>query len=712
MVASAAPLAAATASPPWDPCTVDSAWATAGVNCQQWYSTFEVVLPGNSINGAGPYTHDPLSYQQSNGPAGYEDQSIPASPDIPARFVGLPDIQIKPAINTTNGPGDAPYWVQSWPGMDASTWAILGVQAYSTFTIAGNSEPLTPYGYLGAETLGHTWTTPGNEFYAYYGYWRDLNHDNVIQNENCNGPGFCSQTDEFIFAGVNTYNNAQAVTGIQWVFPTGTQQGAEGTASLGDSGFLGCGPLIGCSSTSTDVANVVVGSGLAGDCRQYQTYDADCISPAPEGTFNDASANQSSNQEGWWGGGVQGGSGWSNVMPEESLLISRYVVNVFGPTGLNEPGNAYGYEVDAGASTQGFFRDMNWYQAVAPSAVSNLYMSEMRSVRDNVGGQLYTVENTSVGVPANPVTPVVLGLYQSNVEPSVNSTVDSYNNASDTANYGCLPSSPVTSCQRDIRQLTAVWNAENATAIETPYPLPQHRPLIGGSFDATVTSAAQPPPEEWFQYYCSQASVDCSFTGGLPVGVGGQQPTGFSGFGRNGDPITGFVPSATFIGGSMTMYTWQDTNGDGYIGAPDNYTIDHYLSGAFYTANVGTSNDTITGLTQFAQGITVTPNGAWPPGTFLDSNADGIPYDTAASGQGNTLTPLSGTGSVTLRPDTGYCGGGAASCPTQDVLLIPTGDALGLHGHMATTLKWEEGTPPAIYHYSWSGSVDWDQSVN
>ncbi|MHB8586073.1 MAG: hypothetical protein ACYDDF_09620 [Thermoplasmatota archaeon] len=740
----------------FDPCAPDAVTTTALPNCVSYYATFEVNLPGT--NGAG--SHNPAAVDNTPNPRNDETQGLPADPEIPSQFVGLTQIQVKPAVDGSV-PGDAPANVQAWPGFGANTFAVFDQQEITQLQQIEGPGAIAPVSYMGAETVGHSWTSPSNNFIAYYGYWNDVNGNGVIDQSTdgpaqCGQPQFCNAQDEFVWRGQNTGEN---LVGYQWVFPTSTPEGGPNTGYDGLSDFCGGieGPFV-CIFSPQDgpmeVGQVVIGAGLAGNCAKWQQYSADCVSPVPEGQWVDFS-NYTNRPGQVWAMGSNGcagelvfcGASYSEVTPEETLLISRYVVSVVGPTNLVNPTSPTIITVNADPSTKGFFRDTDWFQALAPSAVSNLYTMEMRTVRDNVSSalnitapQLPPIQNPVTPIVNPIVDPIINPLIQNMIDPQVNNTQSAENNATDTEAYACLPS-PL-GCTKDIRQQIAMGNNGN---IVTPGGAPKSHanPYISGSFyaDSTIPS---PPGTDWYYWACSQAGGDPTTCGTVQGLSGNLQNSGtevalFGGtIGTHGHTITGFIPQTMWIGASEDAWLWYDNNGDGYIGAPDNYTIAHYNNGTFYTANTGCCGetndgkngngynpnvDTITGYLPDTLGVTVTPsNGqAWPPGSFLAYYDITAPADTPpigpAEGSGGHLTPLTGTTPVFLRSYaqvvSSFCGSGPTQgCNSADGLIIPTGTALGLHGSMTVPISWTEGTAPNAYTYSWTGTYQWDQSIS
>ncbi|MHB8585084.1 MAG: hypothetical protein ACYDDF_04525 [Thermoplasmatota archaeon] len=715
-----------------DLCSPDAVLNTVG--CQSWYNTFEVMLND-------PSTHNPQAYNEANGPAGKESQSIPADPAIPSGFVGQSDIQVKSYT-------DAPTYVQSQFGVDASTHAIMGAMEAGDL---GQRRATVPYAYLGAEVQGHTWTTPSQSFYAYYGYWRNIQQDNVIHDEACNNtPGFCSPTDEFIWRGNNT--GETNLVGVQWIFPTGTQEGDENLFTLGDSAFCptsgASGAVMGvvtgiitgpCSDGPTQFgAEVVIGAGLAGNCAKWGSYSADCANPAWTGLYNDRTNYSGTTAQAWIGGGT-GVSGWSTISPEESLVINRYVINEFGPKSLVTATSPYGFDINAPETTPGFFRDMNWYQSVAPSSVDTLYASAMSAVKTNAAPVINATE-----VPLPQIT-------------ALNPVTNAVNNASDVASYSCIPSQ-VGACKYDTRQETAVANRPAVQTLTAGAPATTGNPFIDASFITDSPLYALTPTAGFYEYQCP-ALTGGAVSAGTCDTVFGNTHTGTwrNGYGLrlgsvdNGalltfsplnsfDPTNGYVPSATLIEGSMDAFVWYDNNGDGFMGAPDNTTVQGYKSGAFYTANVlcpdgpgncgrttnqgpataNNGNDSIDGMADGARGVSVVPanGGTWPPGSMLVHNAGtnpGGPWDEGPLGDpshGSLLTPLAGNSAVYLPADPTECKPGQASgCITSDALLIPGGTAFGLTGTMTAHFDWEEAQPSGSpYEYAWSGSYTWTQS--
>ncbi|MHB8586269.1 MAG: hypothetical protein ACYDDF_10610 [Thermoplasmatota archaeon] len=601
------------------------------LGCEGWYATFEVEV-------TNPTQHDPSAYNDANGPKGQETQAIPPDPVIPSRFVGLPDILVKPAAQ------DAPAWVQSH--LPTNTYAVLDAQEYGSLTVVGDDEPATPYGYLGAEALHQTWTEPSNMFLAFYGYWHPIVGDNVIHDEECGQPYFCSPTDEFVYRGDNT---GEAVQGLAWNFPGGY------------SVYFGQGAF--------------VGTGLAGNCKLYAQYDQGCISPSPAFNWWDTTnASQNGNYQAW-----QAGGGWSGYTPEDSLVVSRYIVSVFGPTNLAELSN-YTYQIDAPASTPGFFRDMDWYQALAPASVQELYLSTMHRVRD-------TEQETQI--PNVLTTP-----------PIVNQTEQQ---AFDTEAYTC-PTSPAGVCARDVRQIVAKENQPKAVP-----PGAESAPYITATFNTVAPYPFYTPDSTWDQYWCAQTGMSPCLLNSIPY-------EGLQGVASVGNPYLGngqttFAASAPMIYAETTAWAWYDADGDGYIGHPDNYTVQQYNAGMFATANTGTGdNDIVRGLANQFNGVAASPSSAgWPPGSFLVRNFEfplhGAPLGDP--GQGNYLTPLSGTSPAKLR--SGACAEGATTCGTIDALIIPSGTAEGLQGDTGpVTISWVDLNAQAESYtqdYTWSQSI-------
>ncbi|MHB8586068.1 MAG: hypothetical protein ACYDDF_09595 [Thermoplasmatota archaeon] len=682
--------------------------------CQQWNYSFEV-------NPNNPSQHNPLAYNDAAGPAGQEEQNIPPETYIPSEFVGLPQLLVKPALDSGSVKGDAPSWVQKWTGFNSNTHAVLDQ------TVLTESEGHSvPIGYLGAQTLGHSWTTPAAEVFAFYGFWNDLNGNGIIDSPSCNNPSFCNPAqDEFVWRGSNT---GESLNAYMWVFPTNAKYGAPAALYVGDGGATGG---LGGDGPSY-VGLVAVGAGMAGDCQRYAQYDKDCTSPAPSGLWSDRSNVSNSAQE--WVGGGSGifitGSGFPEVTPEETLLIDRYVVSVFGPSNLTTPTDPYVFSPNAdqasgGTGPMGYFRDSDWFQALAPSAVSNLYGTEMRFVRDQ-----------SQNVLSTPLPPPVVSVLS-----AVNNATSATNSASDTVSYGCNVPGAVKACNRDVRQILATNNNANVQTQTAGAPKSQARPFIEARFDSEVPTAANTPPRAFYNYECyTQANLPagtCDATTAVPGGVYGQN--GVSGpFQAGGAYLTGFVGPTLYIRASMDAWIWYD-NGDGFIGAPDNYTIAQYNSGNFSSANTdcmtveggqtscgaiapsGPGNDTVVGLTPelVGQGTTVTPvGGNWPPGSFEVYYMDDNPYCTQPVGPGPSqcasLVPLTGDTAAFLEADTGssFCPTGATSgCPSENGLLLPEGDALGLHGVYQASLSWNEGSGANAAQYAWAGTYTWDQSV-
>ncbi|MHB8586076.1 MAG: hypothetical protein ACYDDF_09635 [Thermoplasmatota archaeon] len=727
----------------YDPCSPDS--VTNQLGCQAWYSTFRVYLPGNNA-GAAAGSFDPTAYNDVSGPAGQEEAVLPSSPDIPYQFVGLDNVLVKPALdNQVSGqPGDAPSWVQAWPGFDDNTWAVFDQKQVSDFGTGTGG--VLPYGYLASPVIGQSWTTPGQQFIAYYGFFRDVNHDNVINADptaatSCATPTFCSASDEFVWRGANdgegTGTNYQLV-GFQYVFPTNTQEGGPNVVYTGDrqvacagsaSLVFNCGPSSAWQDGPIIVGGVVLGAGLAGDCAKWAAEDTNCVSPAPEGVWADGTNDSKRPGQVWdMGAGPNGqtiltGSGGSTVTPEESLLISRYVVSVVGPHDLLLPTDPTGFSVNANPSTTGFFRAINWFQQLAPSSVGSLYTSSMHNARNTAIGTM-DMTPSSDPVPAL-IDPIITPVTQP---------------AEDTQSYGCVPETAATHCTVDTRQNVALAN--HAQVVPTNGgPGTSANPLAYAFFysDAPVMSA---PGKSWYAYWCAQANVDpgtcATVVGTAPGGSPSiEDPNYYAFYGetqQNGQHITGYTPSNYYVGVMETALLWYDNSQDGFIGQPDNYTIQQYNAGNFWTANTGCCGeandgtsapidptiDTISGLDNELRGATVTPQGTWPPGTFeaLYDNSLPVNGNGLGPGTGAQLIPLTGSTPVFLRSalaaGNNFCQEHETdnSCPSADGLIIPTGTALGLHGSMPVTLTWSEGTPPnPSYTYSWSGTYSWNASL-
>ncbi|MHB8586995.1 MAG: hypothetical protein ACYDDF_14290 [Thermoplasmatota archaeon] len=638
-----------------DMCNPDAAWQAAGVNCPAWYGQFKVELNNTSV-------HNPQAYDDANGPAPYElVRPIPADPAIPSRFVGLSDILLKDPAQ------DAPIGVQQALAATAPTsapiHAVLDAQMYGTVQAYLDND-FEPTAYFGAQSVGHTITMPDYTIVAWYGFWQENNGDNSIEDQSCTQPYFCGPQDEFVWRGSNTN---ESMEGMLWDYPAPYNPNVPGVVGVG-------------IAPGEDIE----AGGMAGNCQAYAQYDADCFAPGPVSTYWDQS-NWTTGQQSW---PVSGGG--AALAPEESLLVNHYMITVFGPLTLGENSN-YSYQVDAPASTPGFFRAMDWYQALAPGSVASLYSSSLFPVRDAVN---------NVTLPTLPIPTTVTDTEQ-------NASDDAFNTCPSQASPG-----QASVCARDTRQIVALANQASvspAGSLGAPF-LSANLQIAVPDFTYLPTGNGQP----FSTYWCAQvgqpsncmSNVPPAGTIGYLFGVGA--PLGAAGK-SNGE--TSYMPG-TFLVGATQAFVWDDNNHDGYIGSPDQHTIDQYLAGNYPTANVG-GGDSILGVAPQIQTLTVTPlGGGWPAGSFLVYNAAN-PYDSGPLGPPDHqyFTPLAGTTPVTLPMDPTTCQGAATGCVTRDGLFIPEGTLTGLAGDVHGTVGWVETTGTVSQSYSFTSDYQWTQSV-
>ncbi|MHB8586996.1 MAG: hypothetical protein ACYDDF_14295 [Thermoplasmatota archaeon] len=657
-----------------DMCNPDVLWQTAQQNCPGWYSQFKVIVTDTS-------THNPLAYNDANGPAPDElVRSIPADPAIPSRFVGLPDVLVKDA--SADAPPSVYKALTASEPTSAPIHAVLDAQLIST-TAGYADNDFNPAAYFGARGLQQTMTYPAYVMFAWYGYWQENSEDNAIDDQSCTQPYFCGPQDEFVWRGLNTN---ESVEGLKWDFPGSWLQGGN--------------PL------------PTVGAGYAGNCQAYAQYDQDCYAPGPVSGYWDQS-NWTTGQQSWPDAG-----GYPTIAPEQTLVASHYVITVFGPQSLQETSN-YSYTVDAPATTPGFFRAMDWFQALAPAAVSSLYVSTV-----------HNVHNTSVTSFIPPgLIPTIPPFITSNISSAENSTNFVFQNASyaeEDALRTCpsqTPTQPESICARDVRQSVAQANQANVSP-----PGATDAPYIGGSFQIAVPGFTYLPTgngQPFSAYWCGQVGQPSSCmqvipeTGVIGYAAGIGYPLGSClvpacigpALVNQGNGETTYMPPGFVIIGATQAWAWDDVNHDGYIGSPDEHTIQQYLAGNYATANIG-GGDLLTGVAPQLPGVTVSPGaGGWPSGSYYVTNAEN-PYASSPLGPGPStyLTPLSGQGSVFLRTDP-LCSGGATGCATEDGLFIPEGTLAGLTGEIVGTISWTETTSNGQQSYSFHQDVKWTQSV-
>ncbi|MHB8587010.1 MAG: hypothetical protein ACYDDF_14365 [Thermoplasmatota archaeon] len=676
--------------------------------CEAWYQTFEEYTPStDGGNSALDGLHNPAAYDNQNGPGNAASQAIPTDPNIPSDFVGLTDIEYKAAST------DAPSW--AYQHLTASTsdtsdpiYAVLNAQDYSSVTEYG-ADDVEPTNYMGAQQTGQTLSTPGNEIIAWYGYWQPQQGDGVFHEQGDCTPSwtFCAGTN-FVWRGSNTGEGTtgENLVGYLWNIPGG--EAAGGGNNVPVVGGLPAADVVdvennlcpdatqnafSCGSGASYVGTVAVGEGMAGNCNKWQSYDANCISPEPSVPFLDQSngTGTTGSQDSWNTGG-----GWFSTSPEDSLIIGKYTISVFGPASSQDPTSPYIMKVKSDGSTQGFFRDMNYYQAIAPG-LGATYLSTMHVPRDEIAN--LGAGQTPVPIPA----PVI----------------DAVNNASDVAHYTC-PTNSVTNpvngqngpCARDDRQSVAQDNAAHVTPSGA-----SGMPYISVDLTGYVPSYAYPYDQSFENYYCGTTLGGAAGNNCIP-----SPPVGVFGYLANvGYPVEGlstsFEPSALFLTGQETGFVWTDVNGDGFIGEPDSFTVQEYRAGVFNTANVGPTdckgtNDCVTGYADQLGDVTVTPVGGWPAGSFfVEHSTDPTNAQPFQFGNTNTysyLTPLNGNTPAVLTVSSTFCGADAGTCPTQDGILVPTGTATGLTSSINGHITWTEGTQ--TYDFN-QGTVSTTQSV-
>jgi hypothetical protein len=549
-----------------------------------------------------------------------------------------------------------------------------------------NTDPVgiiatTPAQYLVGQETGAPMTVTPESTFVWYGYFKDTTGDNVIRDTQCAGNdwNFCppettpqdgTLIDEFIWRGNNT--GEDQLGGFGWNFPGSYDQGVQpGNVYTNPTG--GNGP----------VSPVDFGSGLAGDCRLYGSYDTDCVSPAPSWALDDQTNATGGNGQRW---AVSGG--WAATPITDALITNHVEVDSIGNVSAMRTSDLTLWKIGAPASTPGFFLTYNWYQSVTNDAITPLYTTAAHAVRDNYNFLNYNVVN-----------PTRQGL------------------ASVTDNTELCPTQPVAACFKDVRQTIA---ANNLPAVTPTSPRSPEMPYMSTYLQSEVPADAITPGSDFASYWCLRAGVDaatCQTVKNEWVGGGGVYGfvTGL-GYPLRGNGESSGMPPTLELWGIFNGYVWTDVNGDGFIGNPDAYEISQYEAGNFATANVAhttSTPDIVAGaalayVTTGNKGLLVSPpSSGWPTGSFEDQNGDGFLFYGAPLGdpsEGNHLLPLTGTTPAFLRvvPDSYLCGGANPTrCISKDGLIVPTGSELGLTGDAGSvTMTWTDPTSGTAYSYT------------
>lgn len=713
----------------WDYCswgdptqTVDTV-TNAALSCQQTYYLFEE----NPATGV----HDAAAWNDVPNPAADESAAIPDTGFIPAIFTGHSQLIAKDA--QSDAPASVWAGLTSSPGYNPSlsTYAVLDAYDVGSLTAyADEPDPgqaTGPATYLAAETAGHPITQPtGDMWLAWYGFFQPNGNDFISMPTpdtaagGCGANGFCAGSN-FAFRGHAT---GELMQGLQWDFPGGDTANPGPGAIVGDSLCLQMTQAItgSCSDGASEVGFANIGAGLAGNCQRWSPAnnnpygDDQCVGPTPSGTWTDySSAGDGGNSQSWTTGG-----GWETESPEESLIMDHYVVNIFGPSSLSDASPTQ-YPVNLENPTpQGYFRDTNYYQAIAPG-VQDLYLNTLHPVRDMV--------DTALATPC-PGAEVCAAI---NAAASGNQLVSS----------GCPTDKQSTApavCQADVRQDTAAANLNAVTPAGATY-----MPYVSGVFavDVPLNTYAGFEDPAFASYWCGQISSATCYSTLTGLGAAGVFGWGAGGVGTVGGPLgsdvcivavgceggrptalTTFMPPGYTIVPEMQAWAWSDVDQDGFIGnyptSPTQSEIDNYNAGLvpsandFTATNQGGTSDILLPLAHQLPGVYASPGAAgWPPGSFKVNWAWDIYASQTANPTSNYkpyLQPLSGSQTVFLNKDRVYClNAQATRCPTEDALIIPTGTALGLTGAIPAQLSWTEtgGTTT----FSFSENATWTQSV-
>jgi hypothetical protein len=663
---------------------------TDGLGCPQWYASFKV-LPTD------PSQHNPQAYDDVTGPTGQEG-SLPCSSDVPAQLCGVSDIVVKTNLASDGVPA------YELARLTPTTVAIMDTKVYAS--CCGSLGADTPAAYLVAQETGQPITPANQHVFVYFGYYDPAVYPagSAIRDLSCPGNdwNFCppqnlpqdgAQQDNFIWRGSNTAET-NFTQGWGWEIPgqydPGTQPQSINTNPT--SGGFGVGP-------------VLLGGGLSGDCHLYSSQaapgqgDDGCVSPVPSYTISDTTNDSSAA-----GGGWVVGNNFDTIPVTDALVTNHYDVNIIGPSsGSNSiVANDY-YQVNPQltASAPGFFLTVNWYQSVSNDALTPLYLTAAHAARDNYNDLQYNVI-----APLNQQTASLQDLQE--LCPTHNLT------------------GSVGVCEQDITQRIA---AQNHARVNPSLPATVDNPFMNAYLRPISPITPVTPGSDFDTYWCMQAGAPasaCQTVNQTAPGscclTGWINPTIFVPLGGNG--FTGFEPASTELWGDFIAWTWQDVNGDGFIGNPYPDEIAGYNSGMYQSANIAHTTATpdivtyqsLAWVGQGVGGLLIQPDGnaGWPPGTILDQGSASGVFEGAPLGnpsEGSHFTPVFGNTPVKLRAlDTQALCIPTGDCLTQDGITVPTGTALGIHGYTGSvTMTWLD--PVSGSQYTYTQNATFDQSL-